>query len=82
MKKLLIGVTYIILLYAIIYIVGLLNLHKKYSIAACDVDGYFDWNILNDHGGINGCIYCDTEDEILLALHIMRLFRLSRLPIR
>ena len=45
---------------------------KKYSVAMCDYEGYFDWNILDNFGGINGCIYCDTELEIILACETIR----------
>lgn len=45
---------------------------KKYSIAMCDYNGYFNWNILDDFGGIEGCIYCDTELEIIIACETIR----------
>lgn len=45
---------------------------KKYSVAVCDYNGYFDWNILNKYGGIGGCIYCDTELEIIIACETIR----------
>lgn len=45
---------------------------KKYSVAMCDYNGYFDWNILNQYGAIEGCLYCDTELEILIACETIR----------
>lgn len=45
---------------------------KKYSVATCDYNGFFDFEILNKHGGIQGCIYCDTEEEIQAACDIIR----------
>ena len=46
--------------------------NKKYSVAMCDYNGYFDWTILNQFGAIEGCLYCDTEDEIISACEIIR----------
>ena len=46
--------------------------NKKYSVAMCNYDGYFDWEILNKYGAIEGCIYCDTELEILVACETIR----------
>lgn len=45
---------------------------KKYSVAMCDYNGYFDWVLLNQYGAIEGCIYCDTELEILIACETIR----------
>lgn len=45
--------------------------HKKYSVAICDYNGYFDWEILNQYGANRGCFYCDTEEEICEALSII-----------
>lgn len=38
----------------------------------CDYNGYFDWDILNKYGAIDGCIYCDTELELLIACETIR----------
>ena len=46
--------------------------NKKYSVAMCDYNGYFDWDILNKYGAIDGCIYCDDELEILVACETIR----------
>ena len=46
--------------------------NKKYSVAMCDYNGYFDWDILNKYGAIDGCIYCDTELELLVACETIR----------
>lgn len=45
---------------------------KNYSVAMCDYNGYFDWDILNKYGAIDGCIYCDDELEILVACETIR----------
>lgn len=45
---------------------------KKYSVATCDYNGYFDFETLNKYGAIQGCIYCNTEDEIQAACNIIR----------
>ena len=44
----------------------------KYSIAMCDYDGYFNWEILNEYGADDGCFYCNTDDEIINACEIIR----------
>jgi len=46
--------------------------NKNYSVAMCDYNGYFDWDILNQFGAIDGCIYCDTELELLVACETIR----------
>lgn len=46
--------------------------NKNYSVAMCDYNGYFDWDILNQFGAIDGCIYCDGELEILVACETIR----------
>lgn len=46
--------------------------NKKYSVAICDYNGYFDWRLLNDFGGIDGSILCDTEEEILAACEVIK----------
>lgn len=45
---------------------------KKYSVAMCDYNGYFDWTILNQYGAIEGCLYCDDELEIIVACETIR----------
>lgn len=44
----------------------------KYSVAICDYNGYFDWTILNSYGADHGCIYCNTELDILIACETIR----------
>lgn len=46
--------------------------NKNYSVAMCDYNGYFDWDILNQFGAIDGCFYCDDELEILVACETIR----------
>lgn len=48
---------------------------KKYSVAMCDYNGYFDWSILNEFGGVDGCLYCDTELEIIIACETIRRYK-------
>ena len=50
------------------------NIKAKYSVAPCDYNGYFNWDILNAHGAIDGCIYCNTEQEVIDACDIIRNF--------
>lgn len=45
---------------------------KKYSVAMCDYNGYFDWTILDQYGAIDGCLYCDDELEIIIACETIR----------
>lgn len=45
--------------------------NKKYSVAMCDYNGYFNWDILNWYGADEGCFYCDTEEEICDALTVI-----------
>lgn len=44
----------------------------KYSVAVCDYNGFFDWEILNEFGATNGRICCDTEQEVIDACEIIR----------
>ena len=46
--------------------------NKKYSVAMCDYNGYFNWSFLNQYGGIDGCLYCDDELEIIVACETIR----------
>lgn len=46
--------------------------NKKYSVAMCDYNGYFNWTILNQYGGIDGCLYCNTELDIIIACETIR----------
>ena len=46
--------------------------NKKWSVAMCDYNGYFDWEILNQYGAIDGCLYCDDELEIIIACETIR----------
>lgn len=45
---------------------------KKYSVAMCDYNGFFNWSILNQYGAIDGCLYCDDELEIIMACETIR----------
>lgn len=48
------------------------EIDAKYSVAMCDYNGYFDWSRLDKFGAINGCFYCNTELEILMACEVIR----------
>lgn len=54
---------------------------KKYSVAMCDYDGYFDWEMLNEFGAIKGCLYCDTELEIIIACETIRRLQIQQICI-
>ena len=41
---------------------------SDYSVAMCDYNGYFNWDILKP----NGVIICKTEDEVCDALNIIK----------
>lgn len=45
--------------------------NAKKTVAVCDYNGFFDWEILNKYGADGGCFYCNTEDEICHALSII-----------
>lgn len=44
----------------------------KYSVAMCDYNGYFDWEILNEYGAEQGRFYCNTDEEIISICEIIR----------
>lgn len=44
----------------------------KYSIAMCDYNGYFNWEILNKYGAEQGKFYCNTDTEIISICEIIR----------
>ena len=46
---------------------------NRFSVATCDHEGHFDWEILNGYTGAkDGCIPCDTEDEVIAACEFIR----------
>ena len=46
---------------------------EQYSVAVCNYDGYFDWDILKQYGAEElGDIICSNEDEIIAACEIIR----------
>jgi len=45
----------------------------QYSVAACDYDGYFDWNVLKPFGTDKGIILCNSEQEVCRALSIIEM---------
>ena len=45
---------------------------KKYSVAVCDYNGFFDWDLLNNYGATDGRFHCDNIDEVIVACEIIR----------
>jgi len=46
----------------------------KYSVAVCDYNGYFNWNILRPFGATeNGTILCNNEQEVCKVLSIIEM---------
>lgn len=43
-----------------------------YSVAMCDWNGYFDWDIMNEYGATDGTFKCYTEDDVIEACEIIR----------
>lgn len=46
--------------------------YPQYSVAMCDYNGYFNWSILDKHGAFQGCFYCYTELDIIIACETIR----------
>jgi len=44
---------------------------EGYSVATCDYNGYFNWNILKPFGAEEGKFQCETEEEVCKALAII-----------
>ena len=47
------------------------DLKSNYSVAVCDYNGYFNWDILNSFGAVDGKFSCYTENEVCDALVII-----------
>jgi hypothetical protein len=46
---------------------------EKYSVATCDYEGYFDWEVLNKYFETdNGAVICDTEEEVCKVLECIK----------
>jgi len=56
------------------WIASIVKKENGYTIAVCDYDIYFDWNILKHLGGEKGVIFCETEDEVSDILSKIKLF--------
>jgi len=53
---------------------SIVTLDEGYSVAVCDYEGYFNWDILKPYGASEkGTIICKTEDEVCKALSIIEL---------
>ena len=53
------------------WVASIIKKDKEYSVAVCDYNGYFDWNVLKSFGESNGTIICNTEDKVCKALTII-----------
>lgn len=47
----------------------------KYSVAVCDYDGYFNWDVLKPFGEDDGVILCNSEEEVCKALTVIELLK-------
>lgn len=46
---------------------------EKYSVATCDYNGYFDWEILRKYFDTkNGAVICDNEEEVCTVLECIK----------
>lgn len=48
------------------------SFNGNYSVAVCDYNGYFDWDILEMFGTVNGAVICNTENEVCEILIIIK----------
>lgn len=54
---------------------------SKYSVAICDYNGYFDWDILipfgagTEHDNKYGSVTCDTENDVCDILNVIRMLK-------
>lgn len=55
------------------WVASIVKKEDKYSVAVCDYEGYFNWNILKPFGEGSGTIICKDESEICRALTIIEL---------
>ena len=53
------------------WVASIVTVDNGISVAVCDYEGYFNWNILNSFGGNNGKFFCNNEDEVCKALAII-----------
>jgi hypothetical protein len=54
------------------------NILKKddgYSVAVCDYNGYFDWNILKPFSNNDGIVFCQNEKDVCNALSFIEAFK-------
>lgn len=47
------------------------NMLIRYSIAVCDWNGWFEYDKLSNCNNV-GCVWCDTEEEIIKVLEEIR----------
>lgn len=51
---------------------SIVGLDEGYSVATCDYEGYFNWDILKPYGASEkGTIICKTENEVCNALAVI-----------
>jgi hypothetical protein len=60
------------------WVASIVTLDYGFSVAVCDYNGYFDWNILNQFGAYKGTIDCKDEDEVCKALSIIEALKSIR----
>jgi len=53
------------------WVASIVAVDNGISVAVCDYEGYFNWNILNNYGAERGKFQCKSEDEVCKALVII-----------
>jgi len=55
------------------YVASIYKDENKYSVATCDYEGYFNWNILKEfNNGNHGAVSCCTEEEVCNILEFIK----------
>ena len=55
------------------WVASIIKNEEGYSVATCDYNGYFDWNVLEPLRKGSGAILCETEDEVCKVLEFIEL---------
>ena len=53
------------------WVASIITIEDGFSVATCDYNGYFNWDILNDFGAERGKFKCKTEEEVCKALSVI-----------
>lgn len=48
---------------------------EEWSVAVCDLNGYFNWEFLKPFGNDDGTITCDTEKQVCKVIEIISLLK-------